>query len=184
MRGGRIVERDAGRPQAPVRSARTPRAERASARGPQTPAIVEIRHADVFRARLTCCIRSTGRSARANIRPSPAQTFGEEHVRLGRRGTLAPVYGARSCATGKAAPSTFGTLRKTSRTSPRNGKSPSTSTIGRGHRALGLCLERGLFHNRMRRSANVPPTLIADLGLEPLRERPFMQLSFASGGKC
>ena len=84
MRGGRIVERDAGRPQAPVRSARTPRAEcaRAANTGDRgDPARRRVSRRD-SRAAFDRLVDPRGRTYGRHRR----KRFGEEHVRLGRRG--------------------------------------------------------------------------------------------------
>jgi molybdate transport system ATP-binding protein len=185
MRGGRIVERDAGRPQAPVRSARTPRAERASARGPQTPAIVEIRHADVFRG-ATHVLHSIDWSIRAgeHTAVTGANGSGKSTFASVVAGTLAPVYGGEVLRYGESGPFDVWHIKENiAHVSEEWQVAFDVNHSVEDIVLSGFASSVGLFHEPDATQRERAATLIADLGLEPLRERPFMQLSFGERRK-
>ena len=164
-----------------ARAARLPRAERTRERAPPAPAIVEIRHADVFRGSAHVLAQHRpGRSAPANTPRSPERTASARaRSRWSWPERSRPFYGGEVLRfDAEADPSTSGRSRPRSRTSPRNGRSRS------GHQPHGPAAVRASPERRPSstnltlRSASVRHTLIDELGLTPLRGRPFMQLSF------
>ena len=162
MRGGRIVERDAGRPQAPVRSARTPRAERASARRMLSRSIRAGEHTAVTGA------NGSGKSTFASV----------------VAGTLAPVYGGEVLRYGESGPFDVWHIKENiAHVSEEWQVAFDVNHSVEDIVLSGFASSVGLFHEPDATQRERAATLIADLGLEPLRERPFMQLSFGERRK-
>jgi molybdate transport system ATP-binding protein len=184
MRGGRIVERNTGRPQAPVRAARAPRPERA-ARAQQTPAIVEIRHADVFRG-ATHVLHSIDWSIRAgeHTAVTGANGSGKSTFASVVAGTLAPVYGGEVLRYGKTGP--FDVWQIKEQIAHVSEEWQVAFDVNHSVEEVvisGFASSVGLFHEPDAAQRKRAATLIEELGLEPLRARPFMQLSFGERRK-
>lgn len=184
MRDGRITEMSAGPPHPPVRAPRPARASVAPARGDEPP-IVEIRHADVFRGsthvlrNIDWSIRSGEHTAITGANGSGKSTFASVVA-----GSLSPVYGAGVSRYGKPGPFDVWKIK------------PDIAHVSEEWQVAfevnhtveqivlsGFADSVGLFHEPDVRQRARAAELIGELGIAPLRERPFMQLSFGERRK-
>ena len=182
LRGGRIVERNAGRPQPPVRAPRAPRTERART---AAPPIVEIRHADVFRGSthvlhaIDWSIRAGEHTAITGANGSGKSTFASVVA-----GTLAPVYRGEVLRFGKGGPFDVWQIKETiAHVSEEWQVAFDVNHTVEEVVLSGFASSVGLFHEPDAAQRERAATLIDELGLGPLRGRPFMQLSFGERRK-
>jgi molybdate transport system ATP-binding protein len=183
LRGGRIVERNAGRPQAPVRAPRAARAERA--RPAAAPAIVEIRHADVFRG-ATHVLHNIDWSIRAgeHTAVTGANGSGKSTLAMVVAGTLAPVYGGEILRFGASGPFDVWQIKESiAHVSEEWQVAFDVNHSVEDVVLSGFASSVGLFHEPDARQRERAAELIEELGLAPLRGRPFMQLSFGERRK-
>jgi molybdate transport system ATP-binding protein len=183
LRGGRIVERHAGRPQPPLRAPRTARAERS--RAPAAPAIVEIRHADVFRG-LTHVLHNIDWSIRAgeHTAVTGANGSGKSTFASVVAGTLAPVYGGEILRFGAREPFDVWKIKETiAHVSEEWQVAFDVNHTVEEVILSGFASSVGLFHEPEAAQRERAAALIGELSLEPLRGRPFMQLSFGERRK-
>jgi molybdate transport system ATP-binding protein len=184
LRGGRIVERNTGRPQPPVRAPRTPRA----GKGTRTPAvapIVEIRHADVFRG-TTQVLHNIDWSIRAGEHTAitGANGSGKSTLAMVIAGTLAPVYGGDVLRSGASGPFDIWQIKETiAHVSEEWQIAFDVNHTVEEVVLSGFASSVGLFHEPDAAQRERAAALIGDLGLVPLRGRPFMQLSFGERRK-
>ncbi len=185
LRGGRIVERDTGQPQPPTRAARAPRAERTRERAPAAPAIVEIRHADVFRGSAHV-LHNIDWSIRAGEHTAitGANGSGKSTLAMVVAGTLAPVYGGEVLRFGASGPFDVWQIK----TAIAHVSEEWQVAFDINHTVeevvlSGFASSVGLFHEPDAAQRERADTLIGELGLTPLRGRPFMQLSFGERRK-
>jgi molybdate transport system ATP-binding protein len=184
LRGGRIVERNAGRPQPPVR---TPRAKRAANRthSPAVAPIVEIRHADVFRG-TTHVLHNIDWSIRAGEHTAitGANGSGKSTLAMVIAGTLAPVYGGDVLRSGASGPFDIWQIKETiAHVSEEWQIAFDVNHTAEEVVLSGFASSVGLFHEPDAAQRERAAALIGDLGLVPLRGRPFMQLSFGERRK-
>jgi len=183
LRGGRIVERDAGRPQPPVRAPRAPRGERVHIE--VAPAIVDIRHADVFRG-ATHVLHNIDWSIRAGEHTAITGANGSGKSTLASvvAGTLAPVYGGEVLRFGKSGPFDVWQIKETiAHVSEEWQVAFDVNHTVEEVVLSGFASSVGLFHEPDAAQRKRAAALIGELGLEPLRERPFNQLSFGERRK-
>ena len=184
LRAGRIAERDAGPPHPPVRAARTPRAGRM--RPPaQTPPIVEIRHADVFRG-TTHVLHNVNWSIRAGEHTaiSGANGSGKSTFASVVAGTLAPVYGGEILRFGAEGPFDVWQIKETiAHVSEEWQVAFDVNHTVEEVVLSGFASSVGLFHEPDPAQRERAASLIEELGLDALRGRPFMQLSFGERRK-
>jgi len=183
LRGGRIVERNAGRPQAPARALHTARAERA--RNRPEPAIVEIRQADVFRG-ATHVLHNIDWSIRAgeHTAVTGANGSGKSTFALVVAGTLAPVYGGEVRRFGSSAPFDVWQIKTTiAHVSEEWQVAFDVNHTVEEVVLSGFASSVGLFHQPDAAQCQRTAALIGELGLGALRGRPFMQLSFGERRK-
>jgi molybdate transport system ATP-binding protein len=183
LRGGRIVDRDAGRPKPPARVPRAPRGERA--RAATAPAIVEIRHADVFRGathvlhNIDWSIRAGEHTAITGANGSGKSTFASVVA-----GTLAPVYGGEILRFGKSGPFDVWQIKETiAHVSEEWQVAFDVNHTVEEVVLSGFASSVGLFHEPDAAQRERAAAVIDELALGPLRERPFMQLSFGERRK-
>jgi molybdate transport system ATP-binding protein len=184
LRGGRIVERNAGRPQPPVRAPRASRAERARA-STAAPPMVEIRHADVFRG-TTHVLHSIDWSIRAGEHTAitGANGSGKSTFASVVAGTLAPVYGGDVLRFGTAGPFDVWQLKTTiAHVSEEWQVAYNVNHTVEEVVLSGFASSVGLFHEPDAVQRERAAALIDELGLGALRERPFAQLSFGERRK-
>lgn len=184
LRGGRIVERNAGRPQPPVRPLRTPRGTPTRTRTPAPP-LVEIRHADVFRGtthvlhNIDWSIRAGEHTAITGANGSGKSTFASVVA-----GTLAPVYGGDVLRAGASGPFDVWQLKETiAHVSEEWQVAFDVNHTVEEVVLSGFASSVGLFHEPDAEQRERAAALIDELGLEALRARPFMQLSFGERRK-
>ena len=184
LRGGRIVERNAGRPHVPVRASRTPRGAIARERT-TAPPIVEIRHADVFRGtthvlhNVDWSIRAGEHTAITGANGSGKSTFASVVA-----GTLAPVYGGDVLRSGVSGPFDVWQLKETiAHVSEEWQVAFDVNHTVEEVVLSGFASSVGLFHEPDAAQRERAAELIDELGLGPLRARPFMQLSFGERRK-
>lgn len=185
LRGGRIVERNAGRPQPPVRpSTRLRTGAAARARTPEPP-IVEIRHADVFRG-TTHVLRNIDWSIRAGEHTAitGANGSGKSTFASVVAGTLAPVYGGDVLRSGASGPFDVWHLKETIAHVSEEWQVAFEVNHSVEEVVLsGFASSVGLFHEPDADQRARAAALIDELGLASLRARPFMQLSFGERRK-
>jgi molybdate transport system ATP-binding protein len=183
LRGGRIVERDAGRPQPPVRAPRAPRTTRQ--RAAAAPPIVEIRHADVFRG-TTHVLHNIDWSIRAGEHTAITGANGSGKSTLASvvAGTLAPVYGGEIRRFGASEPFDVWKIKETiAHVSEEWQVAFDVNHTVEEVVLSGFASSVGLFHEPDAAQRERAATLIEELGLDPLRGRPFTQLSFGERRK-
>ena len=183
LRAGRIVERAAGPPRPAPPQARTHRG--AGARARDAVPIVEIRSADVFRGsthvlhQIDWSIRSGEHTAVTGPNGSGKSTFASLVA-----GTLAPAVGGEVLRHGQRAPFDLWRIK------------PEVAHISEEWQIAfevnhtveevvlsGFASSVGLFHEPDAAQRERARAAIAELGLEALRERRFMQLSFGERRK-
>ncbi len=183
LRGGRIVERNAGRPQPPVRAPRASRTAR-----PRTPAsvpIVELRHADVFRG-ATHVLHNIDWSIRAGEHTAitGANGSGKSTLAMVIAGTLAPVYGADVLRSGVSGPFDVWQIKeRIAHVSEEWQVAFDVNHTAEEVVLSGFASSVGLFHEPDAAQRARAAALIDDLGIAALRGRPFMQLSFGERRK-
>ncbi|HEV8020996.1 MAG TPA: ATP-binding cassette domain-containing protein [Candidatus Lustribacter sp.] len=184
LRGGRIVERNTGRPQPPARAARAPRNAAARDRS-AAPPIVELRHADVFRGtthvlhNIDWSIRAGEHTAITGANGSGKSTFASVVA-----GTLAPVYGGDVLRLGASGPFDVWHLKETIAHVSEEWQVAFEVNHSVEEVVLsGFASSVGLFHEPDAAQRKRAAALIDELGLAPLRARPFMQLSFGERRK-
>jgi molybdate transport system ATP-binding protein len=184
MRGGRIVERASGRPHAPVRAPRPPRTERVPERA-ATPAIVEIRHADVFRGsthvlhNIDWSIRPGEHTAITGANGSGKSTFASVVA-----GTLAPVFGGEVLRFGASGPFDVWQIKEQiAHVSEEWQVAFDVNHTVEEIVLSGFASSVGLFHEPDAAQRERAAALIDALGFDALRSRPFMQLSFGERRK-
>jgi len=184
MRGGRIVERAPGRPHPPVRAPRGARAERVRERS-TAPAIVEIRHADVFRGtthvlrNIDWSIRPGEHTAITGANGSGKSTFASVVA-----GTLAPVYGGEVLRFGASGPFDVWHIKEQiAHVSEEWQVAFDVNHTVEEIVLSGFASSVGLFHEPDAAQRERAAALIGELGLDALRGRPFMQLSFGERRK-
>ncbi len=184
LREGRIVETGRGRPAPPARrprAARTP----APARAERAVPIVEIRRADVFRGAthvlhgIDWSIRPGEHTAITGPNGSGKSTFAAVVA-----GTLAPAYGGEVLRAGKPGPFDLWELK----TRVVHVSEEWQVAFDVDHTAeevvlSGFASSVGLFHAPSAAECRRARALIAELGLEALRERGFSRLSFGERRK-
>ena len=185
MRDGRIAESNTGGPAAPVRAPRPSRPANARAREARTEPIVEIKHADVFRGtthvlhNIDWAIRNGEHTAVTGANGTGKSTFGSVVA-----GTLAPVYGGEVLRYGKPGPFDVWKIK------------PDVAHVSEEWQVAfevnhsveeivlsGFAYSVGLFHEPDAAQRERAAELIEELGIAPLRARPFMQLSFGERRK-
>ena len=185
LRGGRIVERATGRPVAPVRTLRAPRAERARAGTAPVPAIVEIRGADVFRG-ATHVLHGIDWSIRAgeHTAVTGANGAGKSTFASVVAGTLAPVYGGEIRRFGVSGPFDVWQIKATiAHVSEEWQVAFDVNHTVEEVVLSGFASSVGLFHDPDSAQRERAAALIDELDLGALRGRPFMQLSFGERRK-
>jgi molybdate transport system ATP-binding protein len=185
MREGRITEASAGPPHAPARVLRPARTAAARAHALGAEPIVEIKHADVFRGathvlhNIDWAIRSGEHTAVTGANGSGKSTFASVVA-----GTLAPVYGGEVLRYGKPGPFDVWKIK------------PDVAHVSEEWQVAfdvnhsveevvlsGFAYSVGLFHEPDPAQRARAAELIDELGIAPLRARPFMQLSFGERRK-
>jgi molybdate transport system ATP-binding protein len=187
LRGGRIVERNTGRPVPPVRAPRAhrvPRAERAPKRS-EAPPMVEIRHADVFRGTthvlhaIDWSIRAGEHTAITGANGSGKSTFASVVA-----GTLAPVYGGEILRFGESGPFDVWQLKAAiAHVSEEWQVAYDVNHTVEEVVLSGFAASVGLFHEPDAAQRARAAELIGELDLGGLRDRPFAQLSFGERRK-
>ena len=183
LRGGRIVERNAGRPQPPVRAPRA--ARNAGTRTPAAIPIVELRHADVFRG-ATHVLHNIDWSIRAGEHTAitGANGSGKSTLAMVIAGTLAPVYGADVLRSGVSGPYDVWQIKeRIAHVSEEWQVAFDVNHTAEEVILSGFASSVGLFHEPDVAQRERAAALIADLGIASLRGRPFMQLSFGERRK-
>jgi len=183
LRGGRIVERKTGRPLPPVRAARVRQANRT--RTPAAVAIVEIRHADVFRG-TAHVLHNIDWSIRAGEHTAitGANGSGKSTLAMLIAGTLAPVYGGEVLRSGASGPFDVWQIKETiAHVSEEWQIAFDVDHTVEEVILSGFASSVGLFHKPDSGQRERAAALIGDLGLMPVRGRPFMQLSFGERRK-
>jgi molybdate transport system ATP-binding protein len=184
LRAGGIAETDTGPPHPPVRTPRTPRSVRARP-APQSPPIVQIRHADVFRGtthvlhNIDWSIRAGEHTAIGGANGSGKSTFASVVA-----GTLAPVYGGEVLRFGASGPFDVWHIKETiAHVSEEWQIAFDVNHTVEEIVLSGFASSVGLFHQPDAAQQRRAASLIEDLALTPLRGRPFMQLSFGERRK-
>ena len=186
MRDGRIVEHGAGQPHPLERAPRMhPPAIAAIQRDAGVVPMVEIRHADVYRGathvlhNIDWSIRKGEHSAITGANGSGKSTFASVVA-----GTLAPVYGADIVRNGEPGP--FDVWRIKEQIAHVSEEWQVAFDINHTVEEIllsGFAHSVGLFHEPDDTQRERAAVLIDELGLQPLRARPFMQLSFGERRK-
>jgi molybdate transport system ATP-binding protein len=186
MRDGRIAESGPGHPHPPERPARVARAHATTLKhAHDVPPMVEIRHADVYRGathvlhNIDWSIRRGEHTAITGANGSGKSTFASVVA-----GTLAPVYGADIFREGKAGPFDVWQIK----THIAHVSEEWQVAFDVNHTVeevvlSGFAYSVGLFHEPDAAQRERAAALIEELGLEQLRARPFMQLSFGERRK-
>jgi len=184
LRAGRIAESGVGPAHPPVRPSTRPRADRPPKSTP-TPPIVEIRHADVFRGtthvlhNIDWSIRTGEHTAISGANGSGKSTFASVVA-----GTLAPVYGGEVVRFGASGPFDIWQIKETiAHVSEEWQVAFDVNHTVEEVVLSGFSSSVGLFHEPDAMQRERAATLIDALGLDPLRGRPFMQLSFGERRK-
>jgi molybdate transport system ATP-binding protein len=183
LRGGRIVERNVGRPLPPVRAPRVPKPNRS--RTPAAAPIVEIRHADVFRG-TTHVLHNIDWSISAGEHTAitGANGSGKSTLAMVIAGTLAPVYGGDVLRSGAGGPFDVWQIKETiAHVSEEWQIAFDVNHTAEEVILSGFASSVGLFHEPDAAQRERAAELIGELGLAPLRGRPFMQLSFGERRK-
>lgn len=184
LRDGRIVETGRGRPAPPARRPRAAREETPAARRRDVP-IVEIRHADVYRGAthvlhgIDWSIRPGEHTAVTGPNGSGKSTFASVVA-----GTLFPAVGGEVLRLGQPGPFDLWALK----TRVVHVSEEWQIAFDVDHTAeevvlSGFASSVGLFHTPSAAERRRARALIAELGLEPLRERGFSRLSFGERRK-
>lgn len=185
LRDGRIVERGAGPPQPPAHRTRAPRSGRAQAGAPAVTPLVEIRNADVFRGTthvlhgVDWSIRPGEHTAVTGPNGSGKSTFASVVA-----GTLAPAVGGEVLRAGRHGPFDLWRIKETVvHVSEEWQVAFDVDHTVEEVVLSGFASSVGLFHEPEAAERERATELLADLGLGPLRERRFRQLSFGERRK-
>jgi molybdate transport system ATP-binding protein len=179
-----IEERAPGRPVAPARAAREPRAERA-AKPAQSPPIVDIRHADVYRGathvlhNIDWSIRPGEHTAVTGGNGAGKSTFASVVA-----GTLAPVFGGDVLRYGASGPFDVWQIKATIAHVSEEWQVAFDVNHSVEEIVLsGFAHSVGLFHEPDAAQRERAAVLIEEFELQPLRDRRFNQLSFGERRK-
>ncbi len=181
LRDGRIVERGAGRPQGPLRAPRRKTAPVTDAPAAATSApIVELRNADVFRGfrhvlhGIDWSIRRGEHTAVTGPNGSGKSTFASVVA-----GTLSPAFGGEVRRFGASPPFDLWAIKASiAHVSEEWQVAFDVNHTVEQVVLSGFASSVGLFHQPSPEERERASALLADLGLEALRARPFLQLSF------
>ncbi len=182
MHGGRLAGRGAGRP--PHRTRRTSPAT-APTGAPAGEPLVAIAHADVYRGAtlvlpdLTWSIRRGEHTALVGENGSGKSTFAAVVA-----GTLSPAWGGEVRRSGQGGPFDVWRIKEAIAHVSEEWQIAFDVNHAVADVILGgFVASVGLFHEPDAAQRARADELIADLGLEPLRERPFLELSFGERRK-
>jgi molybdate transport system ATP-binding protein len=184
LRDGRIVETGRGRPAPPARRPRAARETAPAAQKRDVP-IVEIRHADVFRGAthvlhgIDWSIRPGEHTAVTGPNGSGKSTFASVVA-----GTLAPAFGGEVLRLGRPGPFDLWAVKaRVVHVSEEWQIAFDVNHTAEEVVLSGFASSVGLFHAPSAGERRRARALIAELGLEPLRERGFSRLSFGERRK-
>jgi len=182
MHHGRLAGRGAGRP--PQRPRRGSRSSAATA-SPAGEPLVAIAHADVYRGAtlvlpdLTWSIRRGEHTALVGENGSGKSTFAAVVA-----GTLSPAWGGEIRRSGEGGPFDVWRIKEAIAHVSEEWQIAFDVNHTVAEVILGgFVASVGLFHEPDAAQRDRTDELIADLGLEPLRERRFLELSFGERRK-
>jgi molybdate transport system ATP-binding protein len=185
LRDGRIVETGRGRPLPPPRRPRASRAATATPAPSRDLPIVEIRHADVFRGAthvlhgIDWSIRPGEHTAITGPNGSGKSTFASVVA-----GTLAPAYGGEVLRLGRPGPFDLWQLKlRVVHVSEEWQIAFDVDHTAEEVVLSGFASSVGLFHTPTDAERRRARAVIAELGLDALRERGFSRLSFGERRK-
>jgi molybdate transport system ATP-binding protein len=185
MRDGRIVERGRGRPQPPPAWPRAERTRAAHAAAAPVAPIVELRNADVYRG-LTHVLHAIDWSIRPGEHTaiSGPNGSGKSTFAAVVAGTLAPALGGEVLRFGRPGPFDLWKIKATVvHVSEEWQVAFDVNHTVEEVVLSGFASSVGLFHEPSPEQRERADSLLAGLGLAPLRGRRFLQLSFGERRK-
>jgi molybdate transport system ATP-binding protein len=185
MRDGRIVERGHGRPQPPAARPRAPRSVAVPQPPPPAAPLVELRNADVFRG-TTRVLHALDWSIGPGEHTAVTGPNGSGKSTLASvvAGTLAPAVGGAVLRDGQTGP--FDLWRIKANVVHVSEEWQVAFDVNHTVEEVvlsGFASSVGLFHEPDAEQRARAGALIEELGLTPLRERRFLQLSFGERRK-